>query len=331
MRYTKGRGTEHVNLHGYAEIGENKDFKNKLEFKPIIDQWIGDFTFLHNVGTKFFYLTNYKAPYNRLISLDIKFPQEENWKELLVGDQDNILTDVSFAFNKLIVESMTDTATQLKIFDMTSHEEKANLLHEVKLPGRGSFKDMSLGENDDNLFLFSFSTFTHPTVYYRLDLETFKLVEIYKPDGYLKSTGYNPDDYLYDLIEFKSKDGTMVPLSIIRKKEVLPTIDTVPAKPILTHLYAYGGFGNIEKPEFDPRNYVFFEKLGGIMAIAHIRGGGEKGHPWQEGGVKFNRQNHFDDFIGAAEWLISQNITSPQKLVVSGASNGGVLMATVAN
>jgi prolyl oligopeptidase len=112
-----------------------------LEFKPIIDKWIGDFTFVHNVGTKFFYLTSYKAPFKRLISLDIKFPQEENWKELLVGDKDNILTDVSFIYNKLVIECMTDTASRLKIYDMTSHEQKAILLKEVNMPGVGSFSD----------------------------------------------------------------------------------------------------------------------------------------------------------------------------------------------
>jgi prolyl oligopeptidase len=173
------------------------------------------------------------------------------------------------------------------------------------MPGVGSFSDQTTGEPDENLFLFSFSTFTKPSSYYRLDMETYQLNEFYKPSNeFLKSTGLNPDDLIYDLVEFKSKDGTMVPLSIIRKKETLPSLGTPPKKPILTHLYAYGGFGNIEKPEFDPRNFAFFEKLGGIMVIAHIRGGGEKGPQWQEGGAKFNRQNHFDDFIGAAEYLI---------------------------
>lgn len=121
-----------------------------------------------------------------------------------------------------------------------------------------------------------------------------------------------------------------MPLSIIRRKDTLPSLDS-PKGPILTHLTAYGGFGNLKKPEFSTSNLAFFNNLGGILVIAHIRGGGEKGLNWQLEGKKEKRQNHFDDFIGAAEYLIKIGITDPKHLVISGSSNGGVLMATVAN
>ena len=145
-----------------------------------------------------------------------------------------------------------------------------------------------------------------------------------------QKTNYNPDDFTSDYVHFESKDGTKVPLTIIRRKDVLPSLDE-PQKPILTHLTAYGGFGTSKKPEFSVQNLAFFQNLRGVLVIAHIRGGGEKGLNWWENGKKDKRQNHFDDFIGAAEWLIQQKITDPAHLVISGASNGGVLMATVAN
>lgn len=147
----------------------------------------------------------------------------------------------------------------------------------------------------------------------------------------MQATGYDPDEFVSDYIHFTSKDGTQVPLSIIRKKNVLPSLSEAPKAPILTHLTAYGGFGTSKKPEFSVQNLAFFQNLGGVLVIAHIRGGGEKGLEWQNAGKKEKRQNHFDDFIGAAEYLIAQKITDSKHLVISGASNGGVLMATVAN
>ena len=227
----------------------------------------------------------------------------------------------------MVIKSLNEAANKLKIYDINNPQEKATLLHEVDLPGRGSIDDESQA---DGALLFSFQTYTEPTKFFKLDMTNYSIETFFDSKFFKKKTNYDPDDYISDHIEFESKDGTKVPLSIIRKKETLPNLDE-PKGPILTHLTAYGGFGNSKKPEFSPSNLVFFNNLGGVLVIAHIRGGGEKGLNWQLDGKKHKRQNHFDDFIGAAEYLIKIGITDPEHLVISGASNGGVLMATVAN
>lgn len=229
--------------------------------------------------------------------------------------------------NKLVVKVINEAAEGLRVYDINRPGEKAKLLHEVDLPERGSISDE---QASDNSLLFSYQTYTEPTKFMSLNMGDYSLETFFDSKFFKEKLHYDPDDYISDHVEFKSKDGAMVPLSIIRKKDTLPSLEN-PKQPILTHLTAYGGFGNIKKPEFSPSNLVFFNNLGGILVIAHIRGGGEKGLNWQLDGKKEKRQNHFDDFIGAAEYLIKIGITDPQHLVISGSSNGGVLMATVAN
>jgi prolyl oligopeptidase len=196
-----------------------------LEFKPLVSVWKGEFEFLHNVGTKFFYLTNYMAPNKRIISMDINYPQEENWRELLRGDDDTVIEGADFIFGKLIVTFLENGANQIKVYDLTSHEAEAKLLHEVPLPGRGQIEDETSGDSDENFYLFTYQTYTQPTQFYKLDLENYNLETIFDNHFLMEKTGYNPNDYVSDFIHFTSKDGTEVPLSIIRKKEVLPSLD----------------------------------------------------------------------------------------------------------
>lgn len=172
---------------------------------------------------------------------------------------------------------------------MASHEASTNMLHEVPLPGRGSIEDETSGEDDENFYLFSYQTYTRPTEFYRLDLQSFNLEKIYDNHFLTEKTGYNPDDFTSDYVQFESKDGTKVPLSIIRRKDVLPSVEEAPKKPILTHLTAYGGFGTSKKPEFSVQNMAFFQNLRGVLVIAHIRGGGEKGQNWWNNGKKDKR------------------------------------------
>lgn len=134
---------------------------------------------MHNVGTKFFYLTNYKAPNKRIISLDINFPQEENWRELIRGEPENSIEGADFIYGKLLVTYLADASNNIKVYDLTSHEAQANLLHEVPLAGRGNIEEESSGESDENFYLFSYQTYTQPPVYYKLDLESFKLETIF--------------------------------------------------------------------------------------------------------------------------------------------------------
>ena len=215
-----------MNLQSFALLGNNNGYKKPLEFKPIIDQWIGEWKFIYNVGSKFYYLTNYKAPFKRIVTLDVNYPQEENWREILVGDEDNIIESVSIMDKKAVVKYLSQAANTLKVYDINNPMEKAQLLHEVELPGRGSIEEESSAEN---AMLFSYQTYTEPTKLLKMDMKNYSLETLFDSKFFKEKTGYDPEDYISDHVEFESKDGTKVPLTLIRKKETLPSLDSAKA------------------------------------------------------------------------------------------------------
>ena len=203
-------------------------------------------------------------------------------------------------------------------------------LHEVKLPEKGTITTFS-GDADENMFLFKLETFTVPGDFYRLDLANYDQDHFFKNKEYKQVTGYDYRNFAVDHITYKSKDGTSVPMTLIRKKKVLKSLKDKPTKPILTHLYGYGGFGDTCKPTHAIANEVFMNNMDGMYVVAHIRGGGEYGDDWWEQGKKEKKQNSFDDFIAAAEYLIEKGYTDSKHLLISGRSNGGQLVAAVTN
>ena len=151
LKMSSSSGAENFNHVSIAKVGENAP-----EFKPLFPGKKGEFIYIYNIGSKFFYLTNYKAPYKKVFSVDVNFPQEENWKVLLSGDESNYITGADFTNHKLVIKFSNEGAESIKIYDMTSHEERAQVVHEVKLPGRGQIEDEFGGNYDENFYLFSY-------------------------------------------------------------------------------------------------------------------------------------------------------------------------------
>jgi prolyl oligopeptidase len=181
---------------------------------------------------------------------------------------------------------MHQASDVLRIFDIQESEYKMAIeLHEVKLPEKGTITTFS-GDADENMFLFKLETYTIPGDFYRLDLATYDQDHFFKNKEYKHVTGYDYKNFAVDHITYKSKDGTSVPMTLIRKKKVLKSLKDKPTKPILTHLYGYGGFGDTCKPTHAIANEVFLNNMDGMYVVAHIRGGGEYGDDWWEQGKK---------------------------------------------
>jgi prolyl oligopeptidase len=183
---------------------------------------------------------------------------------------------------------MTQSADALSVYALNINGP-FELLSNIKMPGRGTITIQTGEKNEDDVFLFEYSSYTSPVSFYSLNLHSYYLEQFWFNKQLLEKSGYKEDLFTSDYTQYKSKDGTIVPMTIIRKKSVLPTLDTVPDKPILTHLYGYGGFGTNNKPEFDMNDIVFYNNFEGIKVIAHIRGGGELGNLWHQAGKQEKR------------------------------------------
>ena len=209
--------------------------------------------------------------------------------------------------DKLIANYLKDAHSQVKVFDLSGQFER-----EIPLPGLGTAAGFD-GDRHDTETFYAFTAYTRPTTIYRYDLASGESSVFKQP-----RVDFNPDDYETSQVFFTSKDGTKVPMFLSHKKGLSISKDT----PCL--LYGYGGFNIPLTPSFSPVNLVWME-MGGVFAVANLRGGGEYGEEWHQGGTKPNKQNVFDDFIAAAEWLIKNEITSTPKLAIEG-SNGGLLV-----
>ena len=292
-----------------------KDLSNKEEkFSPIIAE-IGDDSYgvIDNVGDKFLIRTNRKAPNGRVVLVDPKNPNEEAWQEVL-PERSEPLQGSGTAGGKLFASWRKDVATRAYVFSLTGKLE-----NEVQLPGVGTANGFG-GLNDDKYVFYTFTSFNSPSTIYKYDIATqkstvFRTIDI---------PGFKAENYETKQVFYNSKDGTRVPMFLVYKKGIKldgnnPTV-----------LYGYGGFNSVTAPNFSSQRLALLEQ-GVIYASANIRGGGEYGEKWHEAGTKLKKQNVFDDFIAAAEWLIANKYTSSSKLAIQGASNGGLLVGAVAN
>ena len=288
--------------------------KTDKKWIPLIPE-IGDdhYYAIDNIGAKFLIQTNRKAPNWKVVLIDPKKPEEKNWKVVL-PEKPEPLQSVGTAGGKLFASYLKDVTTRAYVYDLTGKLE-----NEIKLPGLGTASGFG-GRHDDKLIFYTFQSFNVPPSIYRYDIATrrstlFRMPEI--PD--FKSTDYETKQVFYT-----SKDGTRVPMFLVHKKGLKldgnnPTL-----------LYGYGGFSNTIPPSFSPLRLALLEQ-GVIYASANIRGGAEYGEKWHEAGTKLKKQNVFDDFIAAAEYLIAKKYTSSARLAVQGASNGGLLVGALAN
>jgi prolyl oligopeptidase len=267
------------------------------------------YTFIANEGPAFWFHTDLAAPRGRVVAIDLREPAREKWRELIPQGADT-LQGATCLNDSFVALYLKDAHAQVRQFDL-----KGKPLREVELPGLGSAEGFS-GRCKDHETFFAFSSFTAPGTIYRYDLETGKTAVFRHPEV----KGFDPSQFETRQVFYPSKDGTRVPMFITSKKGL--KLDG--SNP--TFLYGYGGFGASVLPAFSPAHVVWMER-GGVYAVANLRGGGEYGEDWHQAGSKLKKQNVFDDFIAASEWLIANGYTSRQKLAIAGYSNGGLLTA----
>ncbi|MBL7883634.1 MAG: S9 family peptidase [Bacteroidia bacterium] len=285
--------------------------KPNAPFVWLVKNFENNYGVVHNEGNKLYVITDKGAPKYQLLEIDITGkPDYENWKKIIPESTD-LLESVSLCNGKFVAKYLKDVTTRLYIFNMNGKKES-----EIQLPGICKV-DAFDSDKDDSLAFFSYNTFTAPASIYKYNIVTNKMDVWFKPTIDFKS-----DDYETKQVFYTSKDGTKVPMFITHKKGV--KLDG--SNPCF--LFGYGGFNSYYSPEFRIDRAVFLEN-GGIYAIPGLRGGGDYGEDWHKAGTKCQKQNVFDDFIAAAEYLVKEKYTSHDKLAIHGRSNGGLLVGAV--
>jgi prolyl oligopeptidase len=282
------------------------------ESVTLIEGFEFDYTLIGNVGRELYFRTNNAAPRNRLIAIDVDNPAPEQWREVIAETSD-VLNGASLVGGKLIAGFMHDASTVVKLFELDGTEAGT-----VDLPGIGTALGFR-GKSDDPETFFLFRSYNSPGTINRFDVATGE-VEVYREP----EVDFDTSDYVVEQIFYASRDDTRVPMFVTRHVDT-PLDGSAP-----TLLYGYGGFNVSLTPSFSISMLAWME-MGGIYAVANLRGGGEYGRQWHQAGTKLNKQNVFDDFIAAAEHLIEARYTSRSKLAIYGASNGGLLVGAVLN
>ena len=286
--------------------------KADSHYVPLMKSFDYEFVVVDNVGDTLFVRTNYKAPRYRLLKIDMNHPAEENWVEV-IPEKSEVLQSASLVGGKIVAEYMKDAHSVVEVYDYNGKFD-----HEIDLPGIGSASAFC-GEKDDSVAFFSYTSFNAPGEIYQYNFQRERSNLFYRPD-----ISFNPDDFVVKQDFYTSKDSTRIPIFIVHKKG----IELDGNNPTL--LYGYGGFNISMTPVFSSTRLVFMQN-GGVFAMPNIRGGGEYGEEWHEAGTKLKKQNVFDDFIAAAQYLIGQKYTNSNKLAVMGGSNGGLLVGAVVN
>ena len=279
---------------------------NNSQFIQLQDDYFKRCTVVNNVGSKFYLYTNIGASNYRLVSVDISDPSQANWKDV-IPETENVL-DVNSGGGKLFADYLLDAKTSVMQYDMNG-----NLERQVELPGLGTAYGFS-AKKDESEFYYGFTSFTYPTTIFKYDIATGQSTKYRE-----SKVEFEPEDYVVKQIFYESKDGTEIPMFIVHKKGI--KLDGKNA----TYLYAYGGFNISLTPSFRASRIAWLEN-GGIYAQPNLRGGGEYGEEWHRAGTKMKKQNVFDDFIAAGEYLIDNNYTSSDYLAIAGGSNGGLLV-----
>lgn len=299
------RGTEEKNQIFYRDL--------RKADSPVVELVAGfdaAYTFLGNDGPVFWLLTDLDAPLKRIVAVDTSKPDRSEWKEL-VPQGEHVIEDVGVVADRFFVSYLKDASTLVKEFDLTGAP-----LREVSLPALGTVTGFG-GQRKDQETFYSFTNFSTPPTIYRYLPASGESSVFRQP-----KVGFDPADYVTEQVFYNSADGTRVPMFISYKKGLNRSA------PAPTVLYAYGGFNISLAPAFSVPNLVWME-AGGVYAQPNLRGGGEYGREWHEAGMKDRKQNVFNDFIAAAEYLIANGYTSPDKLAVRGGSNGGLLVGAV--
>jgi prolyl oligopeptidase len=277
----------------------------------LLNDWDGLYSYLGNHDKIFYFHTTAGASKGRIVAIDLDKPARKHWRDL-VPEQKNVLESAELIGGRFVLHYLQDAKSQVIVTDINGKQQ-----YELKLPGVGSVAGLS-GEPDEAETFYSFSNFIVPPSIYHLNVQTGKSTLFKAPEYPADFSSFTVSQHFY-----KSKDGTQVPLFLVHKKGLKKD----GGNPTL--LYGYGGF-NVSLAPWFSTSFAAWLDMGGTLAVANLRGGSEYGEAWHQAGTKTQKQNVFDDFIGAAEWLIAEKITSPKKLAISGRSNGGLLVgATV--
>jgi len=273
----------------------------------LIDDFDNEYTFVGNDGPVLFFQTDLGAPRRRLIAIDLEQPGRAHWRAILPETADT-LVDVSLIADRFVASYLADVKPRVKIHAMDGRFER-----EVEFPGIGAASGFG-GHRADRETFYSFSSFATPPSIYHYDMTTGRSTLFRRAEA-----KFDPDEYEVDQVFFRSKDGTRVPMFLAHKKG----IERDGRNAAL--LYGYGGFNISITPRFSV-SWLAWMEMGGLLAVANLRGGGEYGETWHRAGTRLQKQNVFDDFIAAAEWLVDHRYTCPEKLAIEGRSNGGLLV-----
>ncbi len=288
-----------------------KDLSNSQnKFINLVTNFDNEYSVMENIGNQLYVFTNYKAPRYRLVKVSLNNPTQDNWEDVL-AQQEDLLEGVSFCGNKIISNYLKNVSSKLYLHAITGKVEK-----EIKLPGICKVNAVN-ASRDDNFALYSTVSFTSPEEIYFYDAQAGVSRRIFKP-----VTPFNSNEYETKQVFYKSKDGTKVSMFITHKKG----IELNGNNPCF--VFGYGGFNISYTPEFRIDRTVFLE-AGGVYCVPNLRGGGEYGEEWHMSGTKCKKQNVFDDFIAACDYLVENKYTSHQKLAIHGRSNGGLLIGAV--
>ena len=298
--------------HGNALFFSKASMWQTPDFQPIIEGFESRNRIIESEGNKWLMVTDQDAPKKKLVKMDIRNPGVKNWKTI-IPEQEEVLRGVYKTDNKIVAHYMKDVVSRLYLYD-----EKGNKTGEIGLPGLGTVSGFTI-DKDSNSAFYRFASYVFPPTIYQYDFETGESTIFVKPD-----IDFPFEDYKTSQVFFPSKDGTKIPMFITHHKDNKlnghnPTL-----------LYGYGGFNISYRPEFKVENLPFYES-GGVYAVVNLRGGSEYGEEWHKAGMLEKKQNVFDDFIAASEYLIREGYTSREKLAVTGRSNGGLLIGAVLN
>ena len=303
-------GTDRRNRVYFRDLKDPRHPQITGEVVRLLDDFDASYAFVGNDGPVFYFLTDLDAPRKRVIAIDTRHPERGRWRELIPQGQD-VLEGVRIIHDTFVANYMHDASSRLRLFALDGR-----MLKDLELPTLGSIGSISGERKDDEMF-YAFTSFLYPTTIFRYDFKS-GATSVFKAP----TIDFDPSRFETKQVFYTSKDGTRVPMFITYKKGL--TLDG--SNP--TYLYGYGGFNISLTPSFSVAMLVWLE-MGGVYAVPNLRGGGEYGEEWHQGGMHEKKQNVFDDFIAAAEYLIAQRYTSPAKLAIAGGSNGGLLVGAV--
>ena len=310
--FNVSHGTDERNRVYYLALGDATTPNLDGDVVKLLDDFDASYDFIGNDGTTLYFLTNLDAPRYRVIAIDTDNPGRNQWKEIIAESED-VLENVRIISEQLVASYLHDAHSRIAIYAKDGTFE-----NNVELPTLGSVSSVN-GERNDREMFYAFASFVYPTTIYRYDFESGVTTVFRSPE-----IEFDGGAFVTTQVFYHSKDGTRVPMFVTHKRG----LELDGNNP--TYLYGYGGFNISLRPRFSVSNLVWLE-LGGVYAQANLRGGGEYGEEWHHGGTFANKQNVFDDFIAAAEFLVDEGYTRPEKLAIGGGSNGGLLVGAVAN